>query len=200
MIETNTAAAGTAPFAFTPENQAEARSILARYPKGREHSAALPLLDLAQRQQGYVDRSAMEAVAGLTGLAPIRILEVATFYTMFRHAPVGEHHFEVCTNISCWLRGSDEVLRALRDELGLDPGGKSDDGKFSVQECECLGACVNAPAVRVGDHYFEDLTYDNTVALIRKLRAGEKVVLGSQTGRVGSANAAGATALAGRAS
>lgn len=182
-------------FAFSPENQAEVTRILGRYPTGREHSAVLPLLDLAQRQQGWIDRSVMEAVSQLTGLAPVRVLEVTTFYTMFRQHPVGDHHIEVCTNISCWLKGSDEVVRAIKDELGLDLGQTSADKKFSAAEAECLGACVNAPALQIGDHYYEDLTYDSTVALIRKLKAGERVSPGSQTGRQGSSNAAGFTTL-----
>lgn len=182
-------------FTFSPENQAEVARILGRYPKGREHSAVLPLLDLAQRQQGWIDRSVMEVVSRLTGLAPMRVLEVTTFYTMFRQKPVGDHHIEVCTNISCWLKGSDEVVRAVKDELGLDLGQVSADKKFSAAEAECLGACVNAPSLQIGDHYYEDLTYENTVALIRKLKAGEKVSPGSQTGRQGSANASGPTTL-----
>lgn len=185
-MSASSAPTSAAPFAFSEENAAAARVILAKYPEGRERSAVLPLLDLAQRQQGWVDQAVIEAVAALTKTPPMRVLEAATFYTMFKREKTGRHHVEVCTNISCWLRGSDEILRALKDELGVDVGGMTEDGLFSVAEAECLGACVNAPMVQIGDHYYEDLTYDTARALVRKLKAGEPVTPGSQIGRHGS--------------
>ncbi|GEO82160.1 complex I 24 kDa subunit family protein [Pararhodospirillum oryzae] len=197
MSVTATPPGSTQPFRFTPENQAKAQAVLARYPEGRERSAVLPLLDLAQRQQGWIDRAVMETVAEMTHTPPMRVLEAASFYTMFRDRPVGRHHVEVCTNISCWLRGSDEVLRALRDELGIDLGGLTEDGLFSVAEAECLGACVNAPMVQIGDDYYEDLTYETTRALIGRLKAGLPVSAGSQGGRQGSCPAGGPTTLTG---
>lgn len=189
------APSGVGTFQFSPENEEKARAILAKYPKGRERSGVLPLLDLAQRQQGWIDRAVIETVATWTQTPPMRVLEAASFYTMFRDKKVGHHHVEVCTNISCWLRGSDEILRALKDELGLDIGQMTADGLFSVAEAECLGACVNAPMVQIGDHYYEDLTYESARALIQKLKAGEPVTPGSQSGRQGACPATGPTTL-----
>ncbi|MBK1663321.1 NAD(P)H-dependent oxidoreductase subunit E [Rhodospirillum rubrum] len=190
-------AAGEQPatFAFTPENLEKAQAILAKYPKGRERSGVLPLLDLAQRQQGWVSHAAIEEVGRLTGTPRMRVLEVATFYTMYKLSPKGRHHIEVCTNLPCWLRGSDEILRAVRDELGIEVGGETDDGLFSLAEAECLGACVNAPMLQIGDDYYEDLTYETVRELVRKLKVGEPVTPGSQSGRQGACPEGGPTTL-----
>ncbi|NNG03280.1 MAG: NADH-quinone oxidoreductase subunit NuoE [Inquilinus sp.] len=183
-------------FVFSAENLKRAKQIIARYPSGRQQSALLPLLDLAQRQnENWLPRAAMDYVAELLEIPPIRAYEVASFYTMFNKAPVGRHFIQVCTTTPCWLCGSADVLKAVKDETGLAPGGMADDGSLSVIEVECLGACVNAPMVQVNDDYYEDLSYDRMVSLIRALKAGEAPKVGSQTGRKGSQALSGPTSL-----
>ena len=183
-------------FEFTPENVERARAHIAKYPPGREASAVLPLLDLAQRQMGgWVPRAAMDYVAGLLGVAPIRVYEVATFYTMFNLRPVGRYLLQVCTTTPCWLRGSDAVVAACEKKLGIGIGGKTEDGLFSMIEVECLGACVNAPILQVNDDFYEDLDGPATEALIDALRAGSPPPPGSVIGRHGSAPVGGKTTL-----
>lgn len=173
-------------FAFTPENQEKARQIIARYPEGREASAVMPLLDLAQRQHdNWLPRAAMDHVAEMVGIAPMRVYEVATFYTMYNLRPVGKHHVQVCTNISCLLRGSDEVLHACKNRLGIDVGETTEDGQFSLSEVECLGACVNAPMMQINDDYYEDLDAGTTEAVLDALAKGEAPETGPQSGRKG---------------
>lgn len=178
-------------FTFTPENLAEAEKIIARYPAGREQSAVMPLLMLAQKQHdNWLPIAAIEMVARMVNMPYIRAHEVASFYTMYNLAPVGKYHVQCCTTTPCWLNGSDAVLKACKDTLGVEPGETSADGMFTVIEVECLGACVNAPMIQVTsateDHYYEDLNYDSTRALLLQLKAGEKPRPGSQTGRVSS--------------
>jgi NADH-quinone oxidoreductase E subunit len=182
-------------FAFTPENLAVAQSILARYPDGRQKSAVLPLLDLAQRQEGWVSLAAMHAVAEMLDMPPIRVYEVATFYTMLKLKPVGAYHLQVCTNLPCMLRGSQDIIETCRAELGVGLGETTPDGQFTLSEAECLGACVNAPVMWIGDDYYEDLDIESTKALIRALKRGETPRPGSQSGRIGSAPASGPTTL-----
>jgi len=183
-------------FEFTPENVERARAHIAKYPPGREASAVLPLLDLAQRQMGgWVPRAAMDYVAGLLGMAPIRVYEVATFYTMFNLRPVGRYLLQVCTTTPCWLRGSDAVVAACEKKLGIGIGGKTEDGLFSMIEVECLGACVNAPILQVNDDFYEDLDGPASEALIDALRAGSPPPPGSVIGRHGSAPVGGKTTL-----
>ena len=183
-------------FSFSPESMKRAEQIVARYPESRRQSALLPLLDLAQRQNdNWLPRAAMDYVAEFLGIPPIRAYEVASFYTMFNKAPVGRHFVQVCTTTPCWLCGSADVLKAIKDETGLGPGEMADDGSMSVIEVECLGACVNAPMVQVNDDYYEDLSYDRTLALIRALKAGETPTVGSQVGRKGSQALSGPTSL-----
>ena len=183
-------------FEFTPQNVERARAHIAKYPPGREASAVLPLLDLAQRQMGgWVPRAAMDYVAGLLGVAPIRVYEVATFYTMFNLRPVGRYLLQVCTTTPCWLRGSDAVVAACEKKLGIGIGGKTEDGLFSMIEVECLGACVNAPVLQVNDDFYEDLDGPSTEALIDALRAGSPPPPGSVIGRHGSAPVGGKTTL-----
>jgi NADH-quinone oxidoreductase E subunit len=183
-------------FEFTPENVERARAHITKYPLGREASAVLPLLDLAQRQMGgWVPRAAMDYVAGLLGMAPIRVYEVATFYTMFNLRPVGRYLLQVCTTTPCWLRGSDAVVAACEKKLGIGIGGKTEDGLFSMIEVECLGACVNAPVLQVNDDFYEDLDGPSTEALIDALRAGSPPPPGSVIGRHGSAPVGGKTTL-----
>jgi len=183
-------------FEFTPENLERARAHIAKYPPGRQASAVLPLLDLAQRQMGgWVPRVAMDYVAGLLGMASIRVYEVATFYTMFNLRPVGRYLLQACTTTPCWLRGSDEVVAACERKLGIAMGGTTEDGLFTLVEVECLGACVNAPILQVNDDFYEDLDGPATEALLDAFRAGSAPPPGSAIGRHGSAPIKGKTTL-----
>ena len=183
-------------FEFTPENLERARAHIAKYPPSREASAVLPLLDLVQRQMGgWVPRVAMDYVAGLLGMPPIRVYEVATFYTMFNLRPVGKYLLQACTTTPCWLRGSDDVVAACEKKLGIGMGGTTEDGLFTLVEVECLGACVNAPILQVNDDFYEDLDGPATEALLDAFRAGSPPPPGSVIGRHGSAPIQGKTTL-----
>ncbi len=184
-----------ASFSFTEESLATAKAIIAKYPEGRQRSATMPLLDLVQRQEGWVSRAAMDVVAEMLDLAPIRVYEVATFYTMFNLKPVGKYHLQVCTNLPCMLRGSQEIVDACQQELGVGLGETTQDGAFTLSEVECLGACVNAPVIWIGDDYYEDLSVETTKDIIRALKRGETPKPGSQIGRTGSAPEGGPTSL-----
>jgi NADH-quinone oxidoreductase E subunit len=187
-------------FAFSPENMAHSRTVIARYPDGRQASAVMPLLDLAQRQSdGWLPRAAMDAVAEMLGMAPIRVYEVATFYTMYNLEPVGEHLVQVCTTTPCALCGSAGIVKACEDELGIGLGETTADNKFPLREAECLGACVNAPMMQIGDDYYEDLDAASTTKILQALGRGETPKAGSQTGRTSAENAAGLTTLTGAA-
>jgi NADH-quinone oxidoreductase E subunit len=182
-------------FTFTESNLVQAHLLISRYPQGRQQSAVLPLLDLVQRQEGWVSTTAMDYVAKMLDMAPIRVYEVASFYTMIQRQPVGRHHVQVCTNLPCMLRGSQEVLESCRHSLNIDVGETTPDGLFTLSEVECLGACVNAPAIWIGDDYYEDLTPENTRILIDTLRKGQSPKPGSQIGRQASAPVGGLTSL-----
>ncbi|MDE1904328.1 MAG: NADH-quinone oxidoreductase subunit NuoE [Alphaproteobacteria bacterium] len=183
-------------FAFTPENLKKAQAHIAKYPAGRQASAVLPLLDLAQRQHdNWLPRAAMDTVADMLGMPRIRVYEVATFYTMFNLKPVGKHFFQICTTTPCWLRGSDDVVAACKKKLGIGIGETTEDGKFTLREVECLGACVNAPIIQVNDDFYEDLDGRSTEALIDALARGEKPPMGSVKKRQTSAPEGGATTL-----
>ena len=174
-------------FALTPENRAKADAFIARYPAGRQASAVLAVLDIAQRQnRGWLSPEAAEHVARMLDMAPIRIYEIVSFYEMLHAEPVGEHVVRVCTTTPCMLRGSTGILDACKRELGVEVGGTSEDGKFTLTEFECLGACVNAPVVWIGDDYYEDLDPEKAVAILKAFRAGEPPEPGSQIGRRGS--------------
>jgi NADH-quinone oxidoreductase E subunit len=183
-------------FAFTAANLAEAQKVIAKYPAGRQQSAVMPLLDLAQRQHAnWVPLSAMQHIADMLSMPYIRVLEVATFYTMYNLAPVGTHFVQVCTTTPCWLRGSDDVVSACRKTLGIDFGETTADGKFTLAEVECLGACVNAPMVQINDDFYEDLDAASTAKLLEALRRGEQPKAGSQIGRTSSEPKGGLTSL-----
>jgi NADH-quinone oxidoreductase E subunit len=185
-----------AGFAFTQENLDKAKQIIARYPPLRQASAVMPLLDLAQRQHdGWLPRAAMDHVAELLEMPPIRVYEVATFYTMYNLAPVGQHHVQVCTTTPCWLRGSDGIAAACKRHLGVDFGETTADGLFTLNQAECLGACVNAPMMQINDDYYEDLTPENTIAVLQALARGERPKTGSQSGRHTSEPSGGRTTL-----
>lgn len=183
-------------FAFTPENLARAKAIIAKYPPLRAQSALIPLLQLAQQQHdNWLPRAAMDYVAAMLEIPPIRAYEVASFYTMFNRAPVGKHLVQICTTTPCWLRGSDGIKQACREKLGIHPGQTTPDGAFSVMEVECLGACVNAPMVQINDDYYEDLDAALMGKILDDLKDGKPVPVGSQTGRRGSCAQNGSTSL-----
>lgn len=184
-------------FKFTAENLEKAKKIIAKYPHGRQQSAVIPLLYIAQNQnKNWLPIPAMEAVGELLSMPYIRVYEVATFYTMFNLAPVGEHFIQLCRTTPCWLRGADAIKDTCMKKLGLEHMGETtSDGKFTVVEVECLGACVNAPMVQINDDYFEDLTPQIMEEIIDDLSAGKKIKKGTQVDRINSAPASGLTTL-----
>jgi len=185
-----------ATFAFTAENQAWAQQQIAKYPAGKQASAVVPLLWRAQEQNGgHVTEPMMRVIGEMLGMSPIRVLEIATFYTMFNLKPVGQHLLQVCTTTPCWLRGSDQVVAACKKHIHPQAETVSADGKLSWMEVECLGACVNAPIVQVGDDFYEDLDGARAEALINDLRNGRPTRPGSQIGRQTSAPEGGPTTL-----
>ena len=187
-----------ASFNFTPENLEQAKAHIAKYPPGRQASAVLPLLWIAQYQNGgWLPKAAMDYVAELLVMAPIRVYEVATFYTMFNLRPVGRYLLQACTTTPCWLRGSDAVVEACERKLGIGMGGSTPDGLFTLVEVECLGACVNAPILQVNDDFYEDLDGPATEALLDALREGKPPPPGSVIGRHGSEPVTGLTSLTG---
>jgi NADH-quinone oxidoreductase subunit E len=184
-------------FAFTQENMDWAAAQIAKYPEGRQASAILPLLWQAQKQGGgWLSEPAIRCVADMLGMAYIRALEVATFYSMFNLSPVGEFFVQLCGTTPCWLRGADDLKAVCRRQIG-EPGDVSGDGKLSWIEVECLGACVNAPMVQINDDFYEDLTADTFERLLEDLRHGRDVVTGPQNGRQASAPEGGPTVLKG---
>lgn len=183
-------------FEFTAESEAEIQKHLAKYPEERKQSAVMPLLDIAQRQHdNWIPMAAIEVIAQRLDMAPIRVLEVASFYTMYNLKPVGKWFLQACGTTPCMLRGSDDVMRCIKDKLGISSGETSACGKFTMLEVECLGACVNAPILQVNDDFYEDLDYQSTSELIDSLSAGTQPEKGSVTGRLGSQSSQGATTL-----
>ena len=184
-------------FAFTPENLERARAAVAKYPEGKQQSAIMELLHIAQDQCGWLPTAAIVYCADLLEMPHIRAFEVASFYTLYHRRPVGRHHVQVCTSISCCLRGGDELLQACKRKMGVEAGEVTPDGLFSVEEVECIGACVNAPAVQINHDTYEDLTPERMEEILDALARGEEVPCGSQTGRQCSCAASGATTLKG---
>ncbi len=183
-------------FSFTPENAIKAKAFIARYPEGRQASAVISLLYLAQAQNGgWVSPAAVEHVAEVLDMAPIRVHEVSTFYTMFNLKPAGKHLIQVCRTTPCWLRGAAELTRACQEKLGVGFKEVTGDGEFSIMEVECLGACANAPMVQINDDYYEDLTPERLCEIIDDLRAGKEVPIGPQSGRTCSAPEGGPATL-----
>jgi NADH-quinone oxidoreductase E subunit len=183
-------------FAFTAENRARADCYIARYPAGRQASAVLALLDLAQRQNdGWLSRAAMEHVAAVLEMPPIRVYEIGTFYSMFNLKPVGKHHIQVCRTTPCWLRGADDLTAACKKKLGIGLKERTADGLFSLVEVECLGACVNAPVVQINDDFYEDLDPARLEAVLDALSRGQRPTIGSQIGRQGGAPVGGPLTL-----
>jgi NADH-quinone oxidoreductase subunit E len=188
-------------FQWTPANAKLAKEIIGRYPEGRQQSAVIPLLDLAQRQvgaetktQGWLPLPVQEFVARELVMAPIHVLEVATFYTMFNLVPVGRFHVQVCGTTPCMLRGSDDVFKAC-ELRGLRKGHTTDDGLFTLTEVECLGACANAPMVQINDDNYEDLTEESMGAILDALARGETPKPGPQVERRTSCPEGGPTTL-----
>jgi NADH-quinone oxidoreductase subunit E len=188
-------------FAWDPVNATAAAAIIAKYPEGRQQSAVIPLLDLAQRQvgdmtntQGWLPIPVQEFVARELGMAPVQVMEITTFYTMFNLAPVGKFHVQVCGTTPCMLRGSDEVLSACY-KRGLKKGHTTADGLFTLTEVECLGACANAPMVQINDDNYEDLTAASMGAILDALTAGQAPKPGPQVDRQTSCPEGGPTTL-----
>jgi NADH-quinone oxidoreductase E subunit len=191
-----------ASFAFDEQSEAEIAHLVTRYPAGRQASAVIPALYVAQKQMkrqtgsAWLPVKAMDAVGARLGMPPIRVYEVATFYFMFNTKPIGTYHLQVCTTTPCWLRGSDEVTEACRQATGINGWGEtSNDGVFTMSEVECLGACVNAPILQVDDDFYEDMDAGKVAELLAALRRGERPAPGSMTGRQTSAPEGGPTTL-----
>ncbi len=195
------------PAEFKFRDEAQVSEILSRYPKGKQRSGVMPLLDLAQRQVGeeganasppyggWIPRAAMDEIARIVDVPPIKVYEVATFYSMYNLAPVGKHLVQMCTTTPCMLRGSGDIVKACENHLGIHTGETTADGLFTLVEVECLGACVNAPMVQINDDYFEDLTPANTKQLLSDLADGIKPQSGSLQGRRASMAITGPTTL-----
>ena len=188
-------------FAWTEANAKAAAAIIAKYPEGRQQSAVIPLLDLAQRQvgeetgtQGWLPIPVQEFIAAELKMAPVQVMEVTTFYTMFNLAPVGRFHVQVCGTTPCMLRGSDDVLSACY-KRGLKKGHTTGDGLFTLTEVECLGACANAPMVQINDDNYEDLTEESMGAILDALAAGQEPRPGPQIDRQTSCPEGGPTSL-----
>lgn len=194
-------------FEFTKVYQDHAQEVIKLYPAGRQQSAVMPLLDLAQRQTaqdgaksnppygGWIPRAAMDHIADMLDMPKVKVYEVASFYSMYNTAPVGQYLVQFCTTTPCWLCGSGDIVKATTDHLGVGMGETTPDGKFSLMEVECLGACVNAPMVQINDDFYEDLTPENMRQLLSTLAEDMKPTIGSQTGRKASMSAAGPTTL-----
>ena len=188
-------------FAWTAANAKAAAMVIARYPEGRQASAVIPLLDLAQRQvgadtetQGWLPIPVMEYVGRELDMPYVRVLEVATFYTMFNLAPVGRFHVQVCGTTPCMLRGSDAVFAAC-EKRGLKKGHTTADGLFTLTEVECLGACANAPMVQINDDNYEDLTEASMKVILDALATGHPPAPGPQVERQTSCPEGGPTSL-----
>jgi NADH-quinone oxidoreductase subunit E len=182
-------------FAFTPENAAWCEQQIRKYPPGRQASAVIPVLWRAQEQEGWVTRPMIEEVGRILGMPFIRVLEVATFYTMFNLHPVGKHLVQVCTTTPCWLRGSDEIVATCKKHIHPEQGATSTDGAFSWVEMECLGACVNAPMVLIDKDPYEDLDTEKMEKILAAYRRGEQPKPGPQSARHSSEPIGGATTL-----
>ena len=174
-------------FEWSEENFSKVKTIIDKYPSGKQQSAVIPVLDLAQRQnKGWLTKNIIEKVAETLSMSFIRVMEVASFYSMFNLEPVGKNFIQICRTTPCWLRGSDKLLEVAKNITGCNLGETSKDDKFTLVEVECLGACCNAPMIQINDDYYEDLTEENFKHLLLKLKENEKISTGSQTGRQSS--------------
>ena len=169
-------------FEFTKKNLQEVDKIFAKYPDEQKVSAVMPLLDLAMRQiGGWLTEPAMRYISNLINVPYIRVYEVASFYSMFNLEPIGKNFIQVCTTTSCWLRGSDDILKLCKKYLNIENNQTTKDGLFTLKEVECLGACVNAPMIQINDNYYEDLNKDSLLNILNKLKEGKEVNIGPQT-------------------
>jgi NADH-quinone oxidoreductase subunit E len=174
-------------FSFDRDNMLLAKKILKIYPKNYKESSIMPLLSIAQNQNnGWLPKKAIEYISDFLEIPEIKVLEIATFYSMYNLSPVGKFHIEVCTTSPCMLRGSDEILSFCEKKLAIQVGDISKDKMFSLSRVECLGACVNAPIVKINENYYEDLDLNSTDKLINNLSSNKKIKIGSQSGRKGS--------------
>ena len=171
-------------FEFNKDNLKKAKDTIAKYPSGRQASAVISLLYLAQEQGGnWLPRVALDYVADLLAMPRIHVYEVATFYTMFNLAPVGEHFIQLCGTTPCWLMGAEDIKKTCEKKLGIKTGETTKDGKFTLVEVECLGACANAPMIQINDLYYEDLTPEIMEKMLDDLGAGREIKYGSQIAR-----------------
>jgi len=170
-------------FEFNSENLEKAKNIISRYPEGKQASAVMGLLDLAQRQIGWISKEVVDYIAKFLAMPAVRVEEIVTFYTMYNKKKVGKYFIQVCRTTSCWLRGSDDLVKACKDYIGIDLEETSNDKKFTLVEVECLGACANAPMVQINDDYYEDLDPDIMKDILTKLSEDKVVKTGSQKGR-----------------
>ena len=174
-------------FEFTEENLRLAHQHIAKYPSGRQASAVLPLLELAQRQNNnWVPMAAVDYIAKTLEMPPMHVFEVLTFYTMFNLSPVGKYHVQLCGTTPCWLRGADDIKQLCKKKLDIDLGQTTKDGLFSLIEVECLGACANAPTIQINDDFYEDLDLASMEKILDDLSEGKTVKKGSQIGRISS--------------
>ena len=174
-------------FNFTSQNLIQAKKIIKMYPSNFKESSIMPLLSMAQEQNhGWLPKKAIEYVSNFIEVPEIKVLEIATFYSMYNLSPVGRFHIEVCTTTPCMLRGSDPMLDLCKKKLGLEIGGITEDGLFSLGRVECLGACVNAPVVKINENYYEDLDSESLNKLLDSLKMNKKVKIGPQSKRKGS--------------
>ena len=174
-------------FEWSKKSFSKIKLVLEKYPTNRQQSAVIPVLDIAQRQnKGWLTRSAIEKVAETLSMSFIRVMEVATFYSMFNLKPIGENFIQICRTTPCWLRGSNKILKVAKEITGCNIGDTSKDNKFTLVEVECLGACCNAPMVQINDDYYEDLDEDSFRQLILKLKNNQDINIGSQIGRQSS--------------
>ncbi len=196
------------PESFDFADQGTVDEIIARYPKGQQRSAIMPLLDLAQRQVaetgpfgdmptggGWIPRAAMDKIAEIVDVPPIKVYEVATFYSMYNLEPVGKYLLQLCTTTPCWLCNSSGVMEAITKEIGIGHGQTTKDGYFTLMEVECLGACSNAPMIQINDLYYEDLTPEKMVEILHALQKDVIPPHGPQNGRRGSMALSGPTSL-----
>lgn len=186
------------PFEFTKENMERAKEIIAKYPPQYKKGAMMPLLDLGQRQLGFTSILLMNYVAKLVDVPPMRVYEVATFYTMYMRHPMGKFNIQCCTTTPCQLRGSDEIMRAIHDFTKVHPGDTTADKLFTFQEVECLGACANGPMMAVNDDYYEDLTYEATINILEAFKRGDVPKPGPVSGRETIEPLGGRTTLLGK--
>ena len=174
-------------FEWSEDNFKRVSEIIKKYPDSKQQSAVIPLLDIAQRQNsGWLSKTSIEKVAETLSMSYIRVLEVATFYSMFNLEPIGENFVQICRTTPCWLRGSDKLVKVAREFLNSKLGEMSNDKKFTVVEVECLGACCNAPMVQINDNYYEDLNEDSFKKILTDIKNKKTISKGSQIGRQSS--------------